>query len=124
LSGYAGIQLDVAKGDSKSLLDFDGSVRAGWSLASETDSNPEKRYTLILKDTLLSRDPDSGREQATISWECDFDLPPQTLPGDVKNKTVFIPWSALNPTYRGKLKKDAKPIDLKKVKRFSIMMRR
>jgi hypothetical protein len=79
---------------------------------------------LILKDTLLSRDPDSGREQATISWECDFDLPPQTVPGDVKNKTVFIPWSALNPTYRGKLKKDAKPIDLKKVKRFSIMMRR
>jgi hypothetical protein len=84
----------------------------------------EKRYTLILKDTLLSRDPDSGREQATISWECDFDLPPQTVPGDVKNKIVFIPWSALNPTYRGKLKKDAKPIDLKKVKRFSIMMRR
>jgi hypothetical protein len=77
-----------------------------------------------LKDTLLSRDPDSGREQATISWECDFDLPPQTVPGDVKNKVVFVPWSALNPTYRGKLKKDAKPIDLKKVKRFSIMMRR
>jgi hypothetical protein len=96
----------------------------GWSIASETNSYPEKRYTLILKDTLLSRDPDSGREQATISWECDFDLPPQTVPGDVKNKTVFIPWSALNPTFRGKLKKDAKPIDLKKVKRFSIMMRR
>jgi hypothetical protein len=92
--------------------------------AYDTDSYSEKRYTLILKDTLLSRDPDSGREQATISWECDFDLPPQTVPGEVKNKTVFIPWSALNPTYRGKLKKDAKSIDLKKVKRFSIMMRR
>lgn len=79
---------------------------------------------MILKDTLLTRNPENGREQATISWECDFDLPPQTVPGDVKDKVVFIPWSALNPTYRGKLKKDAEPIDLKKIKRFSIMMRR
>ncbi|KAL1586844.1 hypothetical protein WHR41_04067 [Cladosporium halotolerans] len=98
LSDYAGIQLDVAKGD-------------------------KKRYTLILKDTLLTRNPDNGREQATISWECDFELPPQTVPGETRDHSVFIPWSSLNPTYRGKLKKDAKPIDLKSVKRFSIMMR-
>jgi hypothetical protein len=77
-----------------------------------------------LKDTLLSRDLESGREQATISWECDFDLPPQTIPGDTKDRTIFIPWDSLNPTYRGKLKKDAEPLDLKKIKRFSIMMRR
>ena len=49
---------------------------------SDYGYNAEKRYTLILKDTLLSRDPDTGREQATISWECDFDLPPQTIPGE------------------------------------------
>jgi len=98
LSDYAGIQLDIAKGD-------------------------KKRYTLILKDTLLSRDPETGREQATISWECDFDLPPQTVPGETKGRTIFIPWNSLNPTYRGKLKKDAEPLDLKKIKRFSIMMR-
>lgn len=79
----------------------------------------EKRYTLILKDTLLSRNPDNGREQATISWECDFELEEHT-----SSRTVFIPWSSLNPTYRGKLKKDAEPLDLKKIKRFSIMMRR
>jgi hypothetical protein len=91
---------------------------------TDYDYNTEKRYTLILKDTLLSRDPDSGREQATISWECDFDLPPQTIPGDTKDRTIFIPWDSLNPTYRGKLKKDAEPLDLKKIKRFSIMMRR
>ena len=84
----------------------------------------EKRYTLILKDTLLARNPENGREQATISWECDFDLPPQTVPGDTRDRTVFIPWNSLNPTYRGKLKKDAEPLDLKKIKRFSIMMRR
>ena len=66
----------------------------------------------------------TGREQATISWECDFDLPPQTVPGETKDRTVFIPWDSLNPTYRGKLKKDAEPLDLKKIKRFSIMMRR
>ena len=91
---------------------------------SDYGYNAEKRYTLILKDTLLSRDPETGREQATISWECDFDLPPQTVPGETKDRTVFIPWDSLNPTYRGKLKKDAEPLDLKKIKRFSIMMRR
>lgn len=98
LSGYAGIELDIAKGD-------------------------KKRYTFILKDSLLNRDPDTGREQATISWEVDFDLPLQTVPGDAKNKVIYIPWSALTPTYRGKPKKDAEPLDLKKIKRFSIMMR-
>jgi hypothetical protein len=95
-----------------------------WERPTDSDRHTEKRYTLILKDTLLSRDPDSGREQATISWECDFDLPPQTVPGETKDRTVFIPWDSLNPTYRGKLKKDAEPLDLKKIKRFSIMMRR
>ncbi|KAK5167953.1 uncharacterized protein LTR77_006520 [Saxophila tyrrhenica] len=98
LSDYAGIQLDVAKGD-------------------------KKRYTFILKDELLPPDEKSGREQSTISWECDFELPPQTKPGDVCDKSVYIPWDSLNPTYRGKLKKDADPLDLKKIKRISIMMR-
>lgn len=88
------------------------------------DCHSEKRYTFILKDNLLERDPDTGREQATISWEVDFDLPPQTVPGDAKDKVVFVPWSAFNPTYRGKPKKDAKSLDLKKIKRFSFMMRR
>jgi hypothetical protein len=121
LSEYAGIQLDIAKGDSKFQY---WRVYAIWERPTDSDHHTEKRYTLILKDTLLSRDPDSGREQATISWECDFDLPPQTVPGETKDRTVFILWDSLNPTYRGKLKKDAEPLDLKKIKRFSIMMRR
>jgi hypothetical protein len=124
LSGYAGIQLDIAKGDSKYSVNVAYLAQANGQDFRKADSYTEKRYTLILKDTLLSRNPENGREQATISWECDFDLPPQTVPGDAKDKVVFIPWSALNPTYRGKLEKDAEPIVLKKIKRFSIMMRR
>ncbi|KAI5369493.1 Putative complex I intermediate-associated protein 30 [Septoria linicola] len=98
LSKYAGIELCISKGD-------------------------KKRYTFNLKDELLTPDPDTGREQASISYECDFELPPQTEPGDTHDKTVFIPWSSFNATYRGRPKKDAKPIDLKQIKRLSIMMR-
>lgn len=98
LSDYAGIQISIAKGD-------------------------KKRYTFNLKDDLLPKDPETGREQSSISYECDFELPPQTEPGHTYSKTVFIPWKSFTPTYRGKVKKDAKPIDLKKVKRLSIMMR-
>lgn len=52
----------------------------------------EKRYTLILKDELLPPDHQTGREQATISYECDFELPPQTEPGESHNRSVFIPF--------------------------------
>lgn len=89
-----------------------------------TDGRVEKRYTFILKDELLPRDESTGREQATISWECDFELPPQTTPGETHDRSVFIPWASFNPTYRGKLKKDADPLDTAKIKRVSIMMRR
>ncbi|KAF2208859.1 hypothetical protein CERZMDRAFT_18452, partial [Cercospora zeae-maydis SCOH1-5] len=98
LSEYAGIQLYITTGD-------------------------KKRYTFNLKDELLPQDPDTGREQSSISYECDFELPPLTVPGHAHDKTVFIPWSSFNATYRGRPKTDAKPLDLKKIKRFSIMMR-
>ena len=77
-----------------------------------------------MKDELLRKDPETGREQSTVSYECDFELPPQTEPGHAYSKTVFIPWKSFTATYRGKPKKDANPIDLKNVKRLSIMMRR
>ncbi|KAM3419312.1 hypothetical protein BST61_g5247 [Cercospora zeina] len=98
LSEYAGIQLYITKSD-------------------------KKRYTFNLKDELLPQDPDTGREQSSVSYECDFELPPQTVPGHAHDETVFIPWSSFNATYRGRPKSDAKPIDLKKIKRFSVMMR-
>jgi|TARA_R110002003_G_scaffold28_23_gene1716 hypothetical protein len=37
---------------------------------------------------------------------------------------LFIPWSKLKPTYRGKPKDDAEPLKLGSVKRWSIMNRR
>ncbi|WPG99604.1 Hypothetical protein R9X50_00242200 [Acrodontium crateriforme] len=98
LSKFNGIKLDVTKGD-------------------------KKRYTLILKDTILPRDPKTGREQSTISWECDFELSPQDQPDDTSDKSVYIPFASLNPTYRGKLAKDASPLDASNIKRISIMNR-
>ena len=95
-----------------------------WSLTEHARAYTEKRYTVILKDELLPKNEDNGREQATISYECDFELPPQAEPGETEDRKVFIPWKSFNPTYRGRVKKDAKPIDLASVKRFSIMMRR
>ncbi|KAM0154374.1 hypothetical protein ACHAQE_007235 [Botrytis cinerea] len=74
-----------------------------------------KMYTFILKDELLPKSP-NGREQSTISWEFDF-----KGPGD--HSSIFVKWADLKPTYRGREKKDAIPLDLKNIKRFSIMMR-
>lgn len=76
----------------------------------------EKKYTLILKDELLPKSP-NGREQSTISWEYDF------KPGN-NGELVHVRWDDLKPTYRGREKQDAEPLDLKNVKRISLMMRR
>ena len=123
LSVYVGIKLEVAKGDSTSSTPPVQSLTARLTFL-RLNLRAEKRYTFILKDDLLPPNKENGREQSTISWECDFELPPQAEPGKTRNKSVFIPWKSFNPTYRGKLQKDADPIDLKKIKRFSIMIRR
>ena len=68
-------------------------------------------------------DAANDRDKATISWEVDFELPPQDTPDDTHDKTVFLPWDAFNPTYRGKLQKDVDPLDKKEIKRFSLMIR-
>lgn len=59
---------------------------------------------------------DDGREQSTISYEYVF--------SDATDEGLFVPWHALKPTYRGKEKSDAKPLNTAVVKRWSIMMRR
>ncbi|KAL1607881.1 hypothetical protein SLS60_002819 [Paraconiothyrium brasiliense] len=97
VSNYDGIILDLGKSDGK-------------------------RYTFILKDELLPRNPDNGREQATISWEYDFTVSEDAA--QAESSFVYIPWKELKPTYRGKEKETAKKFDTKNVKRFSIMMRR
>lgn len=72
------------------------------------------KYTLILKDETRPRRPD-GRESASTSWEYDF---------IGQRSEIYIPWSDFRPTYRGKPKHDASPLDLANVQRFSVMMRR
>lgn len=96
LSKYEGLVLDIEKSDGK-------------------------KYTLILKDELLPKSP-NGREQSTVSWEYDFTVDNGDVEKGGKGK-VFVKWSEFKPTYRGKEKKDAKLLDLRSVKRVSLMMR-
>lgn len=93
LSAYSGIRLDLGKSDGK-------------------------RYTFILKDELLPRNPGNGREQATTSWEYDFEVSTQR-----ESEFVFVAWDQFTPTYRGKEKEGAGKLDIKGVRRFSVMMR-
>jgi hypothetical protein len=80
----------------------------------EVGKDDGKRYTFVLKDEILPL-MDDGREQSTISYENDFSA--------AGNYSVFVPWSELKPTYRGKEKDDAPPLNTKSVKRWSFMMR-
>lgn len=80
----------------------------------EVGKDDGNRYTFVLKDEILPL-MDDGREQSTISYEYDFSA--------AGNYSVFVPWSELKPTYRGKEKDDAPPLNTKSVKRWSFMMR-
>lgn len=98
VSAYDALVLDVARADSK-------------------------KYTLTLKDEVLPRRPD-GRDQSTVSWEHDFVVPPASDAGAGASSRIVIPFGAFQPTYRGRPKPDAEPLDLSSVKRMSFMMRR
>lgn len=74
-----------------------------------------KKYTINLKDSVLPKGPD-GRERSTISWEYDFEVSSAS--------EIVIPWHEFQPTYRGKPKPDAEPLDTGSVKRIGIMCRR
>jgi hypothetical protein len=81
-----------------------------------------KRYTFNIKDQLLPKNPENGREQSTISYEFDFQVPENATLSN--SSTIFIPWKALKATYRGKEKSDAARLNTTSIKRFGIMMRR
>jgi hypothetical protein len=117
LSGYDGIQLkiDTTKADGVYFL----VVFASNILTRSLD----KRYTFTFKDELLPRNHLDGREQSTISWEYDFSIDAKDHASN-HNLLLFIPWDSLKPMYRGKEKTDAPSLNLKKIKQFSIMMRR
>ncbi|TID21299.1 hypothetical protein E6O75_ATG04694 [Venturia nashicola] len=96
LSEYKGIKLVVTKSDSK-------------------------HYTFNVKDSLLPPDPDTGREQASVSYEYDFQIAENTTV--TKKGELFIPWESFNATYRGRVKEDAPPLNTTSIKQMSIMMR-
>lgn len=96
LTGYSSLVLDVAHADGK-------------------------KYTITLKDEVLPKRPD-GREQSTVSWEYDFVV--EASESGSGSTKVTIPFKDFEPTYRGRPKPDAAPLDLKNVQRFSFLMRR
>ena len=88
----------------------------------------DKRYTFNIKDELLPRDPDTGREQSTISYEYDFTITSSDVDSRRSEErrslsTLWIPWSKLTPTYRGREKKDAPELKKNTIRRFGIMCR-
>jgi len=106
--GGAGFASQRTTGDTRvwDLSGYDG-------LHIQLGKHDGKKYTLTLKDHLVMTD---GREQSTISYE-------YVLNTASENGLLFVPWHAFKPTYRGKEKKDAKPLNTKNVKRWSLMMR-
>ena len=122
--GGAGFASQRTTGDDRH---WDLSHYDGINLVLDPSDSDGKQYTFILKDELLPRNPDNGREQATISWEYDFRISDTSDP-TVSNSvdvSIFIPWDRLMPTYRGK-KKDSGHglVVIKDIRRMSIMMRR
>lgn len=107
--GGAGFASQRTTGDDRS---WDLSAYEGIHL--EVGKDDGKLYTFVLKDEILPL-MDDGREQSTVSYEYDFSA--------AGSCSVFIPWSELKPTYRGKEKDDAPPLNTKSVKRWSFMMR-
>ncbi|KAI9735273.1 MAG: hypothetical protein M1834_001864 [Cirrosporium novae-zelandiae] len=113
--GGAGFASQHTIGNNRS---WDLSKYSGIKLA--IDDADDKQYTFILKDTLLPPDSGTGMEQSTISYEYDFKVSGIKTSG----VEIDIPWTRLKPTYRGREKKDAPSINLKDIKRVSIMARR
>ncbi|UKZ59697.1 uncharacterized protein TrAtP1_000996 [Trichoderma atroviride] len=104
--------------DSSLWVTSDDRVRGGAIVAvAKADG---KRYALTLKDEIPPRRGD-GRAEAGISWEAEFEVVQDGSSFDFKN--VYLPWSAFKPTYRGRPKPDAAPLDLAHVKRVGLMMR-
>jgi len=92
LSAYDGIEVDIGNGDGKV-------------------------YTLILKDDRSPSKGDDGREQASISWEVDF----EAREGGGK---VWKPWKDFKAMFRGKQRENVGSLRTDRVRRVGIMMRR
>jgi hypothetical protein len=106
---------------------WDLSKFAGLQVDFSVDKSDQKKYTVILKDTLLPPNPVDGREQSTVSWEHDFSVADVggTYEAESQHyRPLGIPWTKFKPTYRGKPVNDCPDLDTSNVKRFSVMIRR
>ncbi|KAL8781921.1 MAG: hypothetical protein Q9194_000114 [Teloschistes cf. exilis] len=102
LSVYNGIELVVGSGDSK-------------------------RYTFTLKDELPQDKRNDGRDKAGINWEADFSLgtgSELTSREGTQEKVIWIPWEALKATFRGRENGDGRKLNIRKIRRIGLMIRR
>lgn len=110
--GGAGFASQHTRGElALDLRGFEGIIIA----IAGPDEADGKRYVVTLKDELLPPRKD-GRARSGVSWEADFVA---KKPGDIK-----LPWKAFKATYRGRDKPDADALDLSRIKRLGLMMRR
>ena len=122
LEGYEGLEVHVLFSSSSARVGRHGGDGNG------NGEGKNKRYTLILKDDRDDHgDGDSDKDdeavergddkrgKAGVSWEWDFI-------GE-GGKRVFGDWAAFRAMYRGK-EVDVPPLEVGRIRRFSIMMRR
>ena len=79
---------------------------------------PVTTYVIQLKMTVPEDRPD-GRRESAITYEWEFDVASSL--NDLS--TVTAEWKDFKPTYRGRPKDDADPLDPGQVKEWSIMAR-
>lgn len=91
-------------------------------LVLEVPYTDGKTYTINVKDTVLP--PVNGVEQATVSWEHDFQLPARNATAADDYDKVVVKFEDLIPTFRGRVQNDTEPLNLVDIKRFNIMIRR
>ncbi|KAM7224055.1 hypothetical protein V8F06_000528 [Rhypophila decipiens] len=113
LVGYDALVLKVVHHHANSIPECSSNDDAAAAAKEKV-----KKYTIVLKDTILPKRPD-GREQSTISWESDF-----SLAGVEETETITLPFAEFKPTYRGKPVEDPEAkLDWGSIKRVSIMVR-
>jgi len=130
LSEYSGIKLELAEADCMLVLtdmlsvsEFTIVLTCSLSALADIPTQTAKKYTFVIKDDFQPRRPD-GREQSTVSWEYDFQHGGGSAEAEISKTTLTIPWSAFEPSFRGKPKPDSPPLNTKQIRRFSFLMRR
>ncbi|KAK8250459.1 complex I intermediate-associated protein 30-domain-containing protein [Phyllosticta capitalensis] len=117
--GGAGFASQRTVGDDRTwnLEDYEGVE----IVMVTTEKSEDKMYTFNIKNQLLPPDPDTGREQSTISYE--FNFRAQHNKCSAAKMALFVPWKYFRASYRGREPRDAPKLDLKNIKRFGIMIR-